>query len=70
MRVVDIYPRDFYVTVELSLKEVGKILTALEKAELKFDSKKHEEIEAVEYVKGTFFKTLDQLYEENKRYVT
>jgi len=70
MRVVDIYPRDFYVTVELSLKEVGKILMALEKAQLNFDSKNREEIEAVEYVKGTLFRTLDQLYEENKKYVT
>jgi hypothetical protein len=70
MRVVDIYPRDFYVTVELSLKEVGKILKALEKAQLNFDSKNREEIEAVEYVKGTLFRTLDQLYEENKKYVT
>ncbi len=68
MRVVDLYPRDVYATVELSMKEVGKILIALGKAELKFDGKNPQEIEAVEFVKGDFFRTLDRLYEENKQY--
>jgi hypothetical protein len=70
MRILDLYPRDFYVTMELSLKEVGKILMALEKAELKFDGKNPQEIEAVEFVKNDFFNQLNRLYEENKQYVT
>jgi hypothetical protein len=70
MRIIDLYPRDFYVTVELSLKEVGKLLLALEKAELKFDGKNPQEMEAVQFTKETFFTQLDALYEENKKYVT
>lgn len=70
MKILDLYPRDFYVTVELSLKEVGKILLALEKAELKFDGSKPQEMDAVQFVKETFFSQLDQLYEENKKYAT
>ena len=70
MKILDLYPRDFYVTVELSLKEVGKILMVLDKAELKFDGKNPQEIEAVQFLKETFFKQLDLLYEENKKYVS
>lgn len=62
MKILDLYPRDFYVTVELSLKEVGKILMVLDKAELKFDGKNPQEIEAVQFLKETFFKQLDLLY--------
>ena len=70
MKILDLYPRDFYVTVELSLKEVGKILMVLDKAELKIDGKNPQEIEAVQFLKETFFKQLDLLYEENKKYVS
>ena len=70
MKILDLYPRDFYVTVELSLKEVGKILMVLDKAELKIDGKNPQEIEAAQFLKETFFKQLDLLYEENKKYVS
>ncbi len=70
MKIVDLYPKDICVTIELSLREVGKILTALNRAELKFDGKNPQEIEAVEFVKGSFFQILDRWYEENKNHVT
>jgi hypothetical protein len=70
MKIVDIYPKDFYVTVELSLKEVNKIIVALDKSQIKYDSKNPQEIEAVEFVKSEFFPLLNRLYEENKKYVT
>lgn len=68
MKIVDLYPKDVCVTVELSMREVGKILMALNKAQLNFDGKNPQEIEAVEFVKGQFFTMLDRLYEENKPY--
>jgi hypothetical protein len=70
MKILDLYPRDFYVTMELSLKEVGKLLMVLDKSELKIDGKNPQEIEAAQFLKETFFRQLDALYEENKKYVT
>lgn len=70
MRVLELYPKDFYVTMELSLKEINKIRIALSKAELIFDGKKPEEKEAVGFVKDQFYPMLDRLYEENKQYDT
>lgn len=70
MRILDLYPRDFYVTIELSLKEVGKLLMILDKAELRIDGKNPQEIEANQFLKEIFFRQLDSLYEENKKYVT
>lgn len=70
MKILDLYPKDFYVTMELSLKEINFLLTALDRAELKFDGKNPQELAAVEFVKNQFFIILNRLYEENKQYVT
>lgn len=70
MRVVDLYPKDICVTLELSLKEIEKVLLVLDKAELKYDGKNPKEIEAVQFVKEQFFTQLDRVYEDNKQHVT
>jgi hypothetical protein len=70
MRVIDLYPRDFYVTIEISLREVQKIVTALGKAELKFDGTVPHEVEAIQFIKEQFYPLLETLYEENKKYVS
>jgi hypothetical protein len=68
MKILDLYPKDVCATIELSMREIGKILLALGKAQLKYDGKNPQEIEAVEFLKGPFFQTLDRLYEENKQH--
>ncbi len=68
MKILEIYPKDFYITVELSLREVHKILVALDGSALVYNGKKPEEKEAVEFVKDNLYPMLERLYEENKQY--
>lgn len=67
MKIVSVYPKDVYVTFEMSIKQAGMILDALELAEIKYDPKDNPKIlEAVEYLKTDFFKTLNEVVDEVK----
>jgi hypothetical protein len=66
MKIIDIYPKDVFVNVELSLAEVEYLVVVLNKAQLRYDSEKPTEVKAIEFVKDRFFPMLNSIVEENK----
>jgi len=66
MKIIDIYPKDVFVSVELSLAEVEYLVVILNKAQLRYDSEKLMEVKAIEFVKDRFFPMLNSIVEENK----
>jgi len=65
MRVLSVEPKEICVTVELKLTEVRHILNFFDKSNVEYNSKEEPSmVEATEYVKNKFFKTLDSIYEE------
>ena len=69
LRVIDVVPRDVWVTIEIPLGEITKVLTALDAAKITFDSSKDdpEIIEAINYLKDDFYKKLADIEEGMKR---
>lgn len=67
MKILSIEPKDIYVTIELGLHQIKKILIALDRAEIKYDSKEEPEVgEAVKYLREEFFVELDKVFENIK----
>ena len=67
MRIVKVEPRDFYITLDFSLKQVNMILDYLSKCVVEYDGEEDLEMkEADDYMKNQFFKQLDVLSEEIK----
>lgn len=68
MRIVDVVPKDVWVTLELPMSEVVKILTALDNSKIEYDGiDKPEVAEAVSFLKDVFCKQLAELEEGMKR---
>jgi len=56
MKIVDVQPRDFYVTVDFSLEQIKWLHMFLERAEINYDSEKEPEmVKSVKYM-------IDKLY--------
>lgn len=68
MKVLSVEPKDIYVTFEIGLDEIEKILIALNRTEIKYDGKKEPEVaEAAKYLNETFFTELDKVFETIKK---
>jgi hypothetical protein len=62
MRIVDVAPKDIYVTFEMSIREINMVLDALEHSKVIFDSEEEPElVESSNFLKNTFFKELDHI---------
>ena len=62
--VIRVAPKDIFVNIEMSLKEVKMLHQALAIATIDYDGKVEKEKEAAIYAKSTFFPFLDDLLEE------
>ena len=66
MKIIDVYPKDVHVVIELSLSEVKMLLDALDRAELRYSGEKPEEVESTKFVAEMFYSTLSKLMEDVK----
>jgi hypothetical protein len=64
MDVLEVYPKDWFVRVELSLDQIRKLLDFLDNCTVNIDPKNRELVAAKDYVIGDFFAKLDKLSEE------
>ena len=69
MKIIKIEPKDIYVTLEMSLKDIEKIIKALDHTEIKYDHKSllKEDVqvgEAANYLINEFYPTLKEVVED------
>jgi len=58
-KILDVFSKDVYVTLELSTEQVGLILDFLGKCTIEYDGEKDKDTKAsVEYVTQVFFQKL------------
>ena len=62
--VLKVAPKDIFVNIEMSLKEVKKLHQALAIATIDYNGNVEKEKVAAIYAKSTFFPFLDDLIEE------
>jgi hypothetical protein len=65
-KIVEVAPKDIYVAIEFSIRELDLLKTGLALAEIDYDGKDEEQAEASKYVKE-FWKFLDDFLKEVKR---
>jgi hypothetical protein len=68
-RIVDVQPKDIYVTMEFPIRELDLLKTALALAKIDYDGKDKEQAEAADYVK-MFYRTLEDFLKEVPRHGT
>ena len=64
MEILEVYPKDLHVRLELSMTEIQKILDFLDNCEFHGDLKNEALVLAKDYVIGDFFPKLDKLTED------
>jgi len=65
MKVLKVYSKETFVEIELSMINVKHILDFLDKSRVDFNSREEPEmVEATNYVKNGFFKTLSSIHDE------
>lgn len=65
MKIIKIEPKDIYVTLEISLKNIEKIIKALDHTEINYDHKKDIQVgEAANYLINEFYPTLKEVVED------
>jgi len=62
LRVVNVQPKDVYITFEISLKNADLVLAGLEQSEVKFKAEEPETVAAKNAVEG-LFKDLNEIVE-------
>ena len=62
MKVLNVQPRDFYIILEISLKDADRLLVGLGNSELKFNPAKPDEVAAKETIEK-FFEVLNEVVE-------
>ena len=68
MKVIQIAPKDIFITLEISLTEAENLLIALENAIIEYDGKNDiKVVKAVKYLTEDFQPTLDKIVEDLKR---
>ncbi len=67
MDILEVYPKDWHVRIELSLTQVQKLLDFLDNCEFQGDVSEEDMLKAKDYVIGDFFPKLDKLTEEMLR---
>jgi hypothetical protein len=69
MKVLNVAPKDVYVTIEISLESLKLLKEALSISEIKYNSKeKPEDAKAAAFLKDTFFPFLDTTIEDISKY--
>ena len=67
MRILDVYPKDTVVLMEISLTNLEQLVKFLDRCRMEYDGEKEPEMkEAVGYVNDVFFKQLYDLLLETK----
>lgn len=66
-KVLNVAPKDIYVTMEFSIRELDLLKTGLSLAKIDFDGKDSEQAEASKFVKD-FWEMLDVFLKEVPRY--
>ncbi len=65
MRLVNFYPKDIYVQVELSLTELKKLVNFLDNCEVPLEKVQNEGLaDSFEFVSNQLFPYLDQLVDQ------
>jgi len=64
MKVVKIEPKDIYVTLEMSIQQIGMLLHFLSMCQVLLDKNDPESVQAHDYIMNQFLKTMDQVYKE------
>jgi len=64
MQIINIEPRDIHVTIDLSITEIKKILTALERAKIDYNGRDEPGMEKASECLKLFFNLLAEV-EEN-----
>ncbi|MDY6957908.1 MAG: hypothetical protein SVK08_01990 [Halobacteriota archaeon] len=67
MEIINIYPKELHIKLELSESELNCLLDFLNNCEAKLDLKDEEQRKAHDFVVKEFFPGLDKLSEEIKR---
>lgn len=62
LRVTNVQPRDFYITLEMSLKYADRLIDGLGNSNVKYDATKPETVEAKKAVEK-FFEVLNEVVE-------
>ena len=62
IKVTDVQPRDFYITLEISLGAANQLLQGLGQSEISIDITKPDTVQAKEMVEK-FFKVLNEVVE-------
>jgi hypothetical protein len=61
VEILEIYPKDVYVKLELSLKEIEYLLDFLGNSVMSLDKEKSEMVEAASYIQTQFYPKLNDL---------
>ena len=61
MKVVDVAPKDIYITIELSLKETRNLLKALDKVKIDYNGQKEPEMVEAAQTLTTFYNILAEV---------
>lgn len=64
MEVLEVYPKDWYVKLELGFKELLQLLDFLDKCEFQGDLKDEKMVLANDFVTKKFFPELDKLADQ------
>ena len=67
MRILDVYQKDTFVMIEMSLDHIEQLVEFLDHCQMTYNGEKEPEMKKVEkYVNDVLFKTLVDLLEEAK----
>lgn len=68
MKILEVYPKDVYATVEFSLQQLDMILEFLDNSIVEYNSEEKPKLhEAVRYVKNEFIPKSETLLEDYKK---
>lgn len=65
MKIISIQNKDIYVTLEIGLHDIEKVIRALDHAEIQFDAKNdNKTAEASTFLIDVFYKTLKEVVDD------
>lgn len=68
MKIIKVAPKDIYVTFEIGLEDLKKIVTALDLAKINYDGKSNpEDAMAVIYLTKEFYPAIREVIEDLER---
>ena len=65
MKILAVYPKDVYVNVEFSVKQIDMILEFLDNSEVTYNKEEQPKLhEAVTYVKNELFEKMQTIFDD------